>query len=168
MRLMITVIAALLVGLVSQPASSAEKTDRKADWQKKHWMSFDELDHSGDGKVTLDEWRAAHEKRLAQRFSRIDTDADGMITKKEFKKKRAKHRKMVVVASDTKSNSKAFAKEFPYAVVRDDIPEKFSDFKKKEKNTRLLYIKSQYGHGDLADGGVALPLLLRLTPLKRI
>lgn len=122
--------------------------------------------HSG-GFRTVRMW---HDYKWLTEIILLDAMYGGQ---KEFKNfihdsKRAKHRKMVIVASDTKSNSKSFAKEFPYAVIRDDLPKKFSGFTKKQKKTRLLYIKSQYGHGALADGGVAMPLLLRLTPLKRM
>ena len=82
--------------------------------------------------------------------------------------KRAQHHKLLLIGSDTAASSKAFARKFPYAVVRDRLPDGYEQLSLREKRAKLLYIRSQYRHGDLADGGVALPLILRLTPLRRL
>lgn len=82
--------------------------------------------------------------------------------------KRAKDHKMVIVAASTSEESHKFAKKFRYAAVRDRVPDSYAEFTKKEKRAKLLYIRSQYGHGPIADGGKVLPLMLRLTPLARI
>jgi len=82
--------------------------------------------------------------------------------------KRAEHRKMVIVASDTASASQAFAERFPYAVIRRRVPDSYEQLSRRERGTRLLYIRSQYGHGALVAGGEALPTILRITPLRRL
>ncbi len=81
--------------------------------------------------------------------------------------KRAQHHKLIVVGADTAEGSVAFAKKYPFAVVRDRMPASSGDFKSREKSAKLLYIKSQYGHMQIVTGGAVIPMLLRLTPLKR-
>ena len=99
---------------------------------------------------------------------------DALYGKKaEFKKfihsgKRAKHHKLIIVATDTIANAKAFARQFRYAAVRKNIPKSYDGFTKRERSSKLLYIRSQYGHSDLVTGGKVIPLLLRLTPLERL
>jgi predicted alpha/beta hydrolase family esterase len=82
--------------------------------------------------------------------------------------KRAEHHKLVIVASDTAEQSREFAKRFRYAVIRDQIPESYDALSKREKRAKLLYIRSQYGHSAIVHGGKVLPLILRITPLKRL
>jgi hypothetical protein len=82
--------------------------------------------------------------------------------------KRAEHHKPVIVASDTAEQSREFAKKFRYAVIRDKVPESSDALSKREKRAKLLYIRSQYGHSAIANGGKVLPLILRITPLRRL
>jgi hypothetical protein len=82
--------------------------------------------------------------------------------------KRAKYHKMILIGDDTGSESKAFAKKYPFAVVRDKLPASAADFTKKEKRAKLLYVKSQYGHMEMITNGKVIPMLLRLTPLKAL
>ncbi len=82
--------------------------------------------------------------------------------------KRANNHKLIVVGSDTASESKDFAKQYPFAVVRDDMPDDASGFSKKEKRAKLLYIKSQYRHMPIVTSGKVIPVLLRLTPLAAL
>jgi hypothetical protein len=81
--------------------------------------------------------------------------------------KRAAQHKLIVVGSDTATASKAFVKQYPFAVARDAMPASVGGFKKREKTAKLLYIRSQYGHMQIVTSGKVIPLLLRLTPLKR-
>ena len=80
--------------------------------------------------------------------------------------KRADQHKLIVIGSDTATESKAFVKQYPFAVARDKLPASIAGFKKREKTAKLLYIRSQYGHMQIVTSGKVIPLLLRLTPLK--
>jgi hypothetical protein len=80
--------------------------------------------------------------------------------------KRADQHKLIVIGSDTATESKGFAKKYPFAVVRDRLPDSIAGFKRREKTAKLLYIRSQYGHSAIVTSGKVIPLLLRLTPLR--
>ena len=82
--------------------------------------------------------------------------------------KRAEHHKLIVVGADTADSSQAFAKKYPFAVVRDAFPPSSDAFTRREKRAKLLYIKSQFGHGQIVTGGKVIPTLLRLTPLHAL
>ncbi|MCG8421741.1 MAG: hypothetical protein MJE77_27800 [Proteobacteria bacterium] len=83
--------------------------------------------------------------------------------------KRARHHKMVIVAAnDTAEKSRKFAERFPYAAVLDQLPRSYETLSRREKRTKLLYIRSRYGHGALVTSGKVLPLVLRMTPLRRL
>lgn len=80
--------------------------------------------------------------------------------------KRAKQHKLTVIGSDTATESVAFARQYPFAVVRDRMPATVAGFKKRERTAKLLYVRSQYGHMQIVTSGKVIPLLLRLTPLR--
>jgi hypothetical protein len=82
--------------------------------------------------------------------------------------KRAKQHKLIVVGAGTAEASEAFADRYKFAVTRDDMPDAVTEFTRKEKSARLLYIKSQYGHMQIVTSGKVIPGLLRLTPLERV
>ncbi|MEZ4404070.1 MAG: hypothetical protein R3B06_28875 [Kofleriaceae bacterium] len=82
--------------------------------------------------------------------------------------KRAKQHKLIAIGSDTAEESKAFAKKYPFAVVRDAMPASTSGFSKREKSAKLLYVRSQFGHMQIVTSGKVIPVLLRLTPLKHL
>lgn len=82
--------------------------------------------------------------------------------------KRAKNHKLIAIGSDTAEESAAFAQKYPFAVVRDRMPDSTAGFKKREKSAKLLYVKSQYGHMAIVTGGKVIPVLLRLTPLHHL
>lgn len=82
--------------------------------------------------------------------------------------KRARNHKLIAIGSDTAEESAAFAKKYPFAVVRDRMPDAASGFSKREKGAKLLYVRSQYGHSQIVAGGKVIPVLLRLTPLKHL
>ena len=80
--------------------------------------------------------------------------------------KRAKQHKLIVIGSDTATESAAFAHQYPFAVVRDQMPATVAGFSKRQKTAKLLYVRSQYGHMQIVTSGKVIPLLLRLTPLR--
>ncbi len=79
---------------------------------------------------------------------------------------RARHHTLIMVGSDTAAGSVAFAKKYPFAVVRERLPETTAELTAREKRAKLLYVHSQYGHMQMVTNGKVIPLLLRLTPLK--
>lgn len=82
--------------------------------------------------------------------------------------KHADHRKMILVGADTASQSKEFADKFPYAVIRKGIPPSYDGLSPREKKSKLLYISSQYRHGQIVESGKVIPLILRVTPLRKL
>ena len=153
--------------------------------QRVHW------DAIGDLKKTL--WRAGFrlpdgppiavghsaafrtirhwvDNRLLAQVILLDTFYGGGKQFSEFidSGKRAKHHKMVVIGADRAREARRFAKQFRYAVIRDNMPTRYSQFTRREKRAKLLYIRSQYGHTSIVTSGKVIPLLLRLTPLKRL
>lgn len=50
-----------------------------------HGEMFKEADTNGDGKVSLDEFKAMHEKHMLERFKKLDTNGDGFIDEAERK-----------------------------------------------------------------------------------
>jgi hypothetical protein len=79
--------------------------------------------------------------------------------------KRAGEHKLIIVAAGTVDNARAFARKFRYAAVREKIPDSYAKLSKREKRSKLLYLRSQYGHTEIVSGGKVIPLVLRLTPL---
>lgn len=122
--------------------------------------------HSG-GFRTIAKWV---DNRLLSQVILLDAMYGGKRAFDDFihSGKRAKHHKMTIVAASTASDSKKFAKRYKHAVIRDRIPASYAKFTRREKRAKLLYIRSQYGHGTIAYGGKVLPMMLRLTPLARL
>jgi Ca2+-binding EF-hand superfamily protein len=52
---------------------------------------FKKMDTNGDGKISADEWTAAHKEM----FSKMDTNGDGKISVDEMKADLEKHQKMM-------------------------------------------------------------------------
>jgi hypothetical protein len=76
--------------------------------------------------------------------------------------------RMVLVASMTSRQSSRLARNVPGAVRRNNIPEEFSGFTRQQVRARLLYMHSQYEHTDIVSSGKVIPVVLQLTPLKRL
>ena len=142
-----------------------KKTVRRAGMRLPNGPSI-AIAHSG-GFRTIAKWV---DNRLLAQVILLDAMYGGKKKFDEFihSGKRAKQHKMVIVAASTASDSKRFAKRYKRAVIRDRVPDSYRQFTKREKRAKLLYIRSQYGHGSIAHGGKVLPLMLRLTPLARL
>lgn len=82
--------------------------------------------------------------------------------------KRARHHKLIILTTRTLEKSRSFARQFKYSVFRDQVPADYEGFKRHERGARLLFIRSQYDHMGMVTGGKVIPLLLRLTPLRRV
>lgn len=122
--------------------------------------------HSGAFRTVM-KWV---DHKLVAQVILLDALYGGMTAFDEFigTGKRAKHHKLIVVGDDTASKGEAFAEKYPFAVVRDDVPESLDGFARRERRAKLLYIRSQYGHMEMVTNGKVIPLLLRLTPLAAL
>lgn len=75
-------------------------------------------------------------------------------------------RRLVLVAFETTSRSEAFVAGFPDALVRDSVPESPGEFLRRERQARLLYLRSQYDHMGIVTAGRVIPVLARLAPFR--
>jgi hypothetical protein len=76
--------------------------------------------------------------------------------------------RMFLVGSDTRAKCEAFLKQLRIGSKRKPIPLEHSGFTRRERGARLLYLDSQYEHTQIVSGRKVIPLLLRLTRLKRL
>jgi hypothetical protein len=77
-------------------------------------------------------------------------------------------KRLFLVSSDTRDKTAAYCAKLPFAVTRSSIPETDDRFTAAERRARLLHLHSQHEHTRMIAGGAVLPLLLKLTPLRRI
>jgi hypothetical protein len=82
--------------------------------------------------------------------------------------KRADEHKMIVVGASTATASGAFSSQYKFAVGREGFPDKLGEFTVKERQSKLLYVRSQYDHMSIVTSQKVIPLLLRVTRLKAI
>jgi len=83
--------------------------------------------------------------------------------------KRAKNHKLIIItAGDTLKNTKAFVKKLKHAAVREKFPKSYRGFTRRERNSRVLFIRSHFSHMGLVVSGKVIPLILRITPLRRL
>ena len=82
--------------------------------------------------------------------------------------KRADDHKLIVVAASTAEESSSFARRYKFAVARERMPSSLPDFTRRERNAKLLYIRSQFEHMAIVTSGKVIPVLLRVTPLKAL
>ncbi len=81
---------------------------------------------------------------------------------------RAEQRKLILIGSDTRARNEALLKRLPFAARAKKIPEAATDLTRKERRARCLYLASQYGHNEMIANGKVIPLLLRLTRLRKL
>lgn len=53
---------------------------------------MEEADTNHDGKISFDEFKAAHEKRMQEQFKHMDANGDGFVDKTEMEKGREQMR----------------------------------------------------------------------------
>jgi len=83
--------------------------------------------------------------------------------------KRAKHHKLVLIsANDTLKRTKNFIEKLKYVAVKKRFPKSYRGFSRRERNSRVLFVRSQYSHMGLVVNQKVIPLILRITPLRRL
>jgi len=70
------------------PAAGGNEAGSKMREAMREAMSFDNMDANKDGKVTLEEFKAAQAKLQELRFKQVDANGDGNITREELEKSR--------------------------------------------------------------------------------
>lgn len=80
----------LMVALVAVVAS-VQVANVYAGDKACHGKMFTSADANNDGKLSKEEFKAHHDKRMEEKFNKIDANGDGFIEKAE---KKAAHEKM--------------------------------------------------------------------------
>lgn len=124
------------------------------------------MGHSGAFRTVM-QWV---DHRLVEQIILLDAMYAGESAFDEYigSGKRADEHKLIVVGASTAQESASFAKKYKFAVARERMPSSASGFTRREKNARLLYIRSQYEHMAIVTSGKVIPVLLHLTPLKAL
>ncbi|MBX3155269.1 MAG: hypothetical protein KF773_04660 [Deltaproteobacteria bacterium] len=124
------------------------------------------MGHSGAFRTVM-QWV---DHKLVDQIILLDAMYAGEQAFDEFIKsgKRADDHKMIVVGASTAGASGAFAGAYKFAVGREGFPDSLTSFTKKERQAKLLYVRSQYDHMSIVTSQKVIPLLLRVTPLKAL
>jgi hypothetical protein len=124
------------------------------------------MGHSGAFRTVM-QWV---DHRLVEQIILLDAMYAGESAFDEYigSGKRADEHKLIVVGASTAQESSSFAKKYKFAVAREQMPDGVSGFTRREKNAKLLYIRSQYEHMAIVTSGKVIPTLLHLTPLKAL
>lgn len=85
-------LAALILMGTALPAFAEEGPKGDGPRKDRGAKMFEEADTNKDGKLTKDEMRASHDKRIDKMFSELDTDKSGDLTKAELDAGRDKMR----------------------------------------------------------------------------
>jgi hypothetical protein len=80
----------------------------------------------------------------------------------------SRQRRMITVGEDTVRWTEDFAASTPGTVIADHFPIATEGWTAEQRDARHLYVRSQFGHMAQVNGGIALPLLLRLLPVARL
>ena len=81
-------------------------------------------DTNGDGKVSFEEFRAAHEAKLKARFNRLDANGDGFVDFKEKKIAKEKQRQKEVAEKEA---------------IREEIRKEYAEDRKTRKRHFYKY-----------------------------
>jgi hypothetical protein len=124
------------------------------------------MGHSGAFRTVM-QWV---DHRLVEQIILLDAMYAGESAFDEYigSGKRADEHKLIVVGASTAQESAGFAHRYKFAVAREKMPDSVSGFTRRERNAKLLYIRSQYEHMSIVTSGRVIPILLHLTPLKAL
>jgi hypothetical protein len=124
------------------------------------------IGHSGAFRTVM-QWV---DHRLVEQIILLDAMYAGESAFDEYigSGKRADEHKLIVVGASTAQESASFAKKYKFAVAREKMPDSAGGFSRREKNAKLLYIRSQFEHMAIVTSGKVIPALLHLTPLKSL
>ena len=124
------------------------------------------MGHSGAFR-TIMQWV---DHRLVEQIILLDAMYAGESAFDEYigKGKRADEHKLIVVGANTAANSESFVDKYKFAVAREKMPDSVGGFSRRERNAKLLYIRSQFEHMAIVTSGKVIPMLLRVTPLKAL
>jgi Ca2+-binding EF-hand superfamily protein len=131
------VLGSIALSVQAQPLR--QRAERRAQ------MAFERMDTNKDGKISLDEWKAAHpnDQNAEAQFKKLDANGDGFLTKEEFQAAAQQSKKMMQEkakqqeearfnAMDTDKDGKVSLDEWKAAHPRDRKAE--AQFKKLDTN----------------------------------
>jgi hypothetical protein len=75
---------------------------------------------------------------------------------------------LVLVGGDTFAWTEPLARERGDVAAFDWIPERASDLTPAQRQSPILYFRTQYGHMEMVTNGRVIPLLLQLSPLPPV
>jgi len=73
----------MMTGMLCVLASGAVYAEEDEGGHRGPLMDFTKADTNADGKISYDEFKAAHEKRIQAQFKRLDKNGDGFIDQAE-------------------------------------------------------------------------------------
>ena len=80
----------------------------------------------------------------------------------------AKPHQLVLVSNETWRQTNRLSRRVYGAVRLRQIPARVSNFTPRETHARLLCLRSQYDHSEIVSGGLVIPLLLEISPLRAL
>ncbi len=76
--------------------------------------------------------------------------------------------RLILVGFETADRTEVFLKKVRGAVLLDGVPVDVRDLKPAQRYARVLYMRSPVGHMEMITDGKILPVVLRLTPFRRL
>jgi hypothetical protein len=80
--------------------------------------------------------------------------------------KNADKKRLTLVSRDTRRNALRFMRGISWSVGLMRIPESYGKLNKRQKDARILNIRSQYEHMEIVTSGHVIPLVLQRTRLR--
>lgn len=111
----------------------------------------------------LDDRRIGHVVLLDAMFSNEAEYTDWIDRSPGHEKKR-----LTLVSYTTRGKSEALIAKLEGAMKVTRIPPTFQALSKAQRQARVLYLRSQYGHMEIVTDGVVIPLVLQRTALVAV